>query len=175
MVFDRSPSAGRRGGRPPLRPEQRRATKITLRVTPEEAQRLQRLAAAAKVEVGTWVRQAALQRRVPPPPPSQDVRVFYAALAPISHRVEEGLLLRDTAQQAARHRVLTEALGLIAGLRLRLVGVSDRGCPDDPESLRTRSADTNLSAFELDTVRVAPCEDPRGGARSPATSERERR
>jgi uncharacterized protein (DUF1778 family) len=47
-------------GRPPIRPEERRQERITVRLNAEERRRVEAAAQAAGVTPSTWLREAAL-------------------------------------------------------------------------------------------------------------------
>jgi len=128
---DRPPR--RRGGRPPFadRNAVRRRT-VGVRVSPAELEELAGLAAAAGVDVATWLRLAGLRRRPPRPPVPEINRRLYAELGRV------GGLLNQLAAEAHRGRVvalgvnLRELHALLQRVRLELLGTAP---PGDEESL----------------------------------------
>ena len=127
---DRPPR--RRGGRPPLadRNAVRRRT-VGVRVSTAELEELSALAAAADVDVATWLRLAGLRRRPPRPPVPEINRRLYADLGRV------GGLLNQLAAEAHRGRVvalganLRELRDLLQQVRLELIGAATS---DDEES-----------------------------------------
>jgi len=101
-------------------------------VSPAELEELAGLAAAAGVDVATWLRLAGLRRRPPRPPVPEINRRLYAELGRV------GGLLNQLAAEAHRGRVvalgvnLRELHALLQRVRLELLGTAP---PGDEESL----------------------------------------
>lgn len=109
----------RRGGRPRAAPGARRDVTIGVRLAPSELAEVGRRAQAAGQTPATWLREAALSRRLPSPPAPEANREQYAALARLSanfnqlahqangggHVLVDDLLLRSAIVELRRLRM----------------------------------------------------------------------
>lgn len=112
----------RRGGRPRLRDDARRNERLRVRVSKEERAQIENLAEAAALPLGTYLRWAALNRKIRPAVPA----VNYLLLRE-HHRLGESLhqaLLAVYARGASLElrAILLELLTLLQELRSALVG-----------------------------------------------------
>lgn len=121
-----APKASRRiqGGRPKGDPGAVRAATIGVRVSAGEYARLREKAGEIGMTPAQWLREAALTRRLPPPPVPAINREQYAELARLAANVNQ---LAKAANEGQRVKVAAPLLEKLTAelkrLRLALIGV----------------------------------------------------
>ena len=121
-----APAASRRGrgGRPRHAPETVRAETIGVRVTPAEYAALRTKAEKLGLMPAQWLRQAALSRRLPPPPVPAINRDEYAELARLSGNLNQLARLANSGQPVSVADGLLQRLMVeVSQLRRALLGL----------------------------------------------------
>ncbi len=114
----------RRPGRPPLPPEDQRAHRRTLYLSPSEAEAVARRAAAARLSVSEFVRTAALGRRLREPEvPPTNLQVIHH-LARIGNNLNQAVkLVHQGRLPAGLLSLLKDLLAAIRDYRRELLGL----------------------------------------------------
>ena len=113
-----------RGGRPRHAPGTVRAETIGVRVTPAEYAALRAKAETLGTTPAQWLRQAALSRRLPPPPVPAINREEYAELARLSGNLNQLARLANSGQAVVVADALLERLvSEVSRLRQALLGL----------------------------------------------------
>ena len=112
----------RRGGRPRLRDDARRTKRLRVRVSEEERARIESLAEAAALSLGTYLRLTALNRTIRPAVPPINYGCIQQ-LARLGANLNQALLAVYTRGESSELRaILFELLALLRDLRSTLVG-----------------------------------------------------
>lgn len=120
------PPLRRRGGRPRHAPGTVRDLTIGVRVTPTEHAALHAKAEKLGLSPAQWLREAALSRRLPPPPVPEINRQEYAELARLSGNLNQLTHLANSGQSVVVADALLERLSAeVRQLRQALLGLDD--------------------------------------------------
>ena len=127
------PAAPRRGrgGRPRHAPDTVRAATIGVRVTAAEYNALRTKAEKLGLMPAQWLRQAALSRRLPPPPVPAINREQYAELARLSGNLNQLTRLANSGQPVSvADGLLQRVIAEVSQLRRALLGLDLGDCDD---------------------------------------------
>lgn len=126
-MTDQEAPPKRKGGRPKGKPEDVRVSTIGVRVSVEEYADLRAKAEHLGMTPAQWLRQAALTRRLPPPPVPAVNRQQYVELARLSANLN---MIAKHANSGKPVTVATELLARltreVSRLRLELIGVKGK-------------------------------------------------
>ena len=112
------------GGRPKGDPAALRDATIGVRVSSSEYALLREKAQQMHLSPAQWLRQAALSRRIPPPPVPAINRVQYAKLARLSANLNQLTHHANAGKSVVIADALLEKLIMeVTGLRLGLLGI----------------------------------------------------
>lgn len=115
-----------KGGRPKSDPATVRTMTIGVRVSSTEYAQLAERAAAMHMKPAQWLREAALSRRLPPPPVAAINREQYAELARLAANLNQLTRLANEGQRVTIADALLKQLQAeTQRLRLVLLGVKD--------------------------------------------------
>lgn len=130
MTSETLPPKKVRGGRPKGDPAAVRRTTIGVRVSTAESAALKTKAEAMGLTPAEWLRQAALSRRLPPPPAPAINRAEYADLARLAGNLNQlARLAHQGGPVSVDSELLLRLADEVAGLRLALLSVKREDGP----------------------------------------------